>query len=79
MNLAVRFENIRNEIMADESLSDAELTPAERKRLRELLRNDDRVAWFWSTFRTWAMWVSGVATFAYASQKFIVDFFKGHP
>lgn len=42
-------------------LSDEEFTAAERKRLRGLLRDDDRSRWFWALVKTWLIWLSSVA------------------
>ena len=34
----------------------------ERKILREMMRREDRVQWFWATVRVWALWFTAVAT-----------------
>ena len=44
----------------DEDFSADEFTPAERRRLRKLLTHDERARWFWSTARTWILWIGGV-------------------
>jgi len=41
-------------------LSDAELTPRERRAVRTLLRQDDRTRWLWSTARVWSIWITSV-------------------
>ncbi len=40
---------------------DAPLTPAERKRVREMLEQDEHVMWLWSTIKVLSAWVLGVA------------------
>lgn len=37
----------------EEEFSDDPLEPDENRRLRRLLRDEDRAQWFWSTTRIW--------------------------
>ena len=36
-------------------------TPEEREKIRLMLKHEEHVAWFWSTARIWAMWITSVA------------------
>lgn len=45
----------------DDDFPDAELTPTERKRLRQMLEADKRARWFWSTIRTWVLGAGAIA------------------
>lgn len=38
----------------------SELSDEEIAALRQMLKQDDRVLWFWSTVKTWAVWVAAV-------------------
>jgi hypothetical protein len=37
------------------------LTEEEVVALRELLKSEDRLKWFWTASRTWALWLSAIA------------------
>lgn len=45
----------------DRVFSKEPLTPDENERLRRMLEADDRARWFWSTIRTWVIWMGGVS------------------
>lgn len=71
-------------LMADDldDFDDKEFTPVERKRLRQLLEDDKRTRWFWSTARTWVIWIGGVAvaiTATYTWLKDVVKFLASAP
>jgi len=36
------------------------LSAAERAKLRELLKAQERADWLWSTIRVWAVWIAAV-------------------
>lgn len=55
-------------------LSDAELTAWERKRLRLMIKADDRARWLWGSVRTFALWITAVSVGIVAAKNFIVDF-----
>jgi len=48
---------------------DRQFTAEERKQLRKLLENEARIAWFWSSARVWAGWVSAAIIAAAAVQQ----------
>jgi len=58
-------------------VSDAELTAWERKRLRLMIKADDRARWLWSSVRTFALWVTAVSVGVVAVKNFIFDFMLG--
>ena len=41
---------------------DTPFTPRERQILRDMMRREDRVQWFWATVRVWAIWFTAVGT-----------------
>jgi hypothetical protein len=52
--------------MADDDDDDSRpLTPAERRKFRDLMRREERVAWFWSSARVWAAWAAAGTTACY--------------
>jgi hypothetical protein len=66
--------------MTSDDDDDRQFTPAERKAIRKMIEQDERVAWLWSSARVWAGWVSaGIITgFALlkAAQEWFPHFFK---
>lgn len=44
----------------DDDLAGGPLSDAEVKRLRRLLRDEDRAKYFWRTLRIWGSWGGGV-------------------
>lgn len=36
------------------------LSPMERRKLREIIRANDRAAWLWNGARVWATWITAV-------------------
>lgn len=59
----------------EEEISGEELTAWERKRLRVIIKADDRARWLWGTVRTFALWVTAVSVAVMATKNFIIDFF----
>lgn len=54
--------------MTDESdISGEPLTPAENKKLRRMIRDEERMIWLWATIRVWLGWGTAVAAAAYAA------------
>lgn len=51
---------------------DRALTRREVAKLREIIGRDEKAAWFWSTVRVWAMWVTAVLV----AGSLLVDFLK---
>ncbi len=41
-------------------MKDAQLTEEDSKALREMLEQDRRTRWLWSTARAWAVWIAAV-------------------
>lgn len=52
------------------------LTVEEVIRVRELLRQDDRVVWLWATARTWAIWITAVIAGASVSYETLIKVVK---
>lgn len=50
--------------MNSKAIEHQELTPEEIKRLRALLKQDERVTWLWSTLGVWLRWGIIGGTFA---------------
>lgn len=48
------------------------LNELERKTLRHMIRQQDRLAWFWATLRIWTGWLVG----AYALYEVLLKLFK---
>lgn len=69
---------IRLEEMAEDvdEMSDAALTPEERKKLRLILRDQDRMTWLWATARIWAAWIGGTIAAIWAANEWIIWIFK---
>lgn len=49
-----------------DDVADGEFSELERKRLRRLLRDEDRAQYLWRTLRIWVGWGSAVLTGIYA-------------
>lgn len=60
-----------------EQFSSAPMTSDENRRLRQLLRDDDRAHWFWTTVRTWIMWFGGIAIALLALKDTLRSFLRG--
>ena len=54
------------------------LTDDEIKMLREIVVNEQRWKWVYSTLRLWAGWAAAVSVFFYATWGFLADFLRGH-
>lgn len=54
------------------------LTDDEIKMLREIVQNEQRWKWVYSTLRLWAGWGAAISIFFYATYGFIADFLRGH-
>jgi hypothetical protein len=54
------------------------LTDDEIKALREIVQNEQRWKWVYSTLRLWAGWGAAISIFFYATYGFIADFFRVH-
>jgi hypothetical protein len=79
--------------MADEEDEDEEFsgdppTPAEMRKWRRFMREEEHAEWFWKVFRRWVGWAGGAAVALYAAWEKIIhamsDFAKffspgGHP
>jgi hypothetical protein len=52
-----------------------QFTDEEAQRLRELLKADDRVKWFWASIRTWALWLAAVASAMHWGWAALTDIF----
>lgn len=56
-----------------------QFTDDEAEKLRELLRQDDRAKWFWSSMRTWFLWFAALGSALHwgwqALQDIVTSFF----
>lgn len=60
----------------DEQFADDPLRPWEIKQVRKLLRDEERVKWFWSTIRLWLYYISAAVTFLFLVQEHLINFIK---
>ncbi len=60
----------------DEDPNTGPLTADERKALRQLLLDESRARWLWSSIRIWAGWIGAVLVFLIAAQDYIIAFFR---
>lgn len=44
----------------ESNLFEPELTDVEKRALRSILKNEDRVQWFWGSVRVWSLWIGAV-------------------
>ena len=61
----------------NEEISGEELTTWERKRLRVMIKSDDRARWLWSSVRTFALWITAVSVAIIATKNFVIEFLTG--
>jgi hypothetical protein len=54
------------------------LTDDEIKMLREIVQNEQRWKWVYSTLRLWAGWGAAISVFFYATYGFLADLLRGH-
>jgi hypothetical protein len=54
------------------------LNDEEIKALREIVQNEQRWKWVYSTLRLWAGWGAAIIIFFYATYGFVADFVRGH-
>lgn len=50
----------------EEEISGRPLTIAERRAIRKMIENEERIQWFWGSVRVWAGWISGAIIGAWA-------------
>lgn len=44
----------------EDEISGRPLTIAERRSLRRMIENEERIQWFWGSVRVWAGWISAI-------------------
>ena len=63
-DVAAQMESLReqNRFMAERIAELETRLPSEEeaRRLRDLIKADDRATWLWSTMKVWAAWITGV-------------------
>ena len=63
-DVAAQMESLReqNRFMAERIAELETRVPSDEdaKRLRDLIKADDRATWLWSTMKVWAAWITGV-------------------
>lgn len=55
-----------------------ELSTEELRHLRRIMKADERARWFWSTIRTFALWITAVSVAAVALRNTIIELFGKH-
>jgi hypothetical protein len=60
----------------DEETSGRPLTIAERRALRRIIENEERIQWFWGSVRVWAGWISGAIIGGWALVEIISKVWK---
>lgn len=66
----------RHENDEDDDISGRPLTIVERKALRRIIENEERVQWFWGSVRVWAGWISGAIIAAAATVEIVTKVWK---
>jgi hypothetical protein len=51
---------------SDDDVLGRPLTREERKTLRRMMENEERIQWFWGSVRVWAGWISAAIIGAWA-------------
>ena len=63
-DVAAQMESLReqNRFMAERIAELETRVPSDEdaKRLRDLIKADDRATWLWSTMKVWAAWITGI-------------------
>ena len=63
-DVAAQMESLReqNRFMAGRIAELETRLPSEEeaRRLRDLIKADDRATWLWSTMKVWAAWITGI-------------------
>ena len=60
--------------MNDDDIDGGEFTEKERKRIRRIVRDQQRMDWMWATLRIWTGWLSAAIIGAYAPYEALVKF-----
>ena len=55
-----------DEVMDENEIAGRPLTIAERRAIRRIIENEQRIQWFWGSVRVWAAWISGAIIGAWA-------------
>ena len=59
-----------------DEFSGDDLTPAERKAVRKIMRDQARMDWAWATMRIWVGWVAGSIIGTYAVYEVVLKFVR---
>jgi hypothetical protein len=62
--------------MKDDDISGGEFSEGERQAIRRIIRDQERMEWFWATLRIWAGWISAAVIGTYAMYEVSIKFFK---
>lgn len=63
----------------EEEFSDAPLLPDENRRMRRLLRDEERARWFWRTLRIWSGYITAAIIGIGGAAAILKEFLKGLP
>lgn len=62
----------------DDDVDGTPLNERERRAVRRLIRDHQRMIWFWNMVRVWAGWLSAATIGAYAAYDAVVKLLKMH-
>ena len=60
----------------DHDVSGEEFTESERRVLRRIARDQERLDWLWASLRIWGAWMSAVTVGGYAMYEVLLKIFK---
>lgn len=60
----------------DEDLPTGEFTESEKRRLRRLLRDQERMSWLWSSLRIWAAWATAAVGVLWGTHEYLLKILK---
>lgn len=63
--------------MSQHDVETPPLTDDEIRLLREIVQNEQRWKWVYSTLRLWAGWGAAIAIFFYSTYGFLADLLRG--
>lgn len=59
----------------DENIDSGPFKDWERRAIRRIIRNQERVDWAWSSARRWAFWITSMAAAFYAFYENVIEKF----
>lgn len=59
-----------------DDFSDAPLSPRENQQARKIIRDQERMDWFWASIRIWGGWGVAIVGAGYATKDYIAKVFR---